>query len=135
VNALFDAAGRGELDGMGLRVALGQGANPVYHVGDEFRVGFSTAEDGSCLLFHRDASGAVSLQYPGAGESASVTANDKWVSAAFRVKPPLGKESFLVVCMPRYQPSSRGLASILKEPKSEWRRSLSAARADFEIQR
>jgi hypothetical protein len=134
VNALFEDAQSGDLNGMGLRLVVGQaGANPVYRVGDQMRVGFSSGEEAACVLFHRDATGSLSVQYPGRGETSAVKANADWVSAGFNITPPVGKESFLLVCTRPKRDGGGNLATALERPRAEWRRALAAARADFEV--
>jgi hypothetical protein len=80
-----------------VKVRLGRDGNPpVYHIGDDLRVGFSTAEDSYCSLVNRNASGGYTVLPLG---TERLEGGKKYVYPdKITVSEPTGSEKFLFFC-------------------------------------
>jgi hypothetical protein len=135
IERLLQVAGGSDLNNLNLGLAVGQGqGRPVYGVGDELRVGFVAERDARCTLLHRDAAGTFSTFFPETGKATLLEGGERWVSEGLRVGEPLGRESFLLVCVDTRQ-GHVDLNTILQRPERDWGKTISAARADYVVER
>jgi len=88
---------------------------PTYQVGDGIRIGMRTAEDCFYVLLHRDANGHYTPVSPRGAEENRLRAGEKYVlptdGTVIRVRPPAGREQFILICSKRETPLSGGRAA------------------------
>jgi len=80
-----------------VKVRLGRDGNPPeYQIGDDLRLGFTTAEDSYCTLINRDAEGEYTVLPL---ESERLEGGRKYVYPdKIRVTAPTGSEEFMFIC-------------------------------------
>ena len=80
-----------------VKVRLGRDGNPpVYHISDDLRLGFTTAEDSYCTLINRSAEGEYTVLPL---ESERLEGGKKYVyPEKITVSAPTGSEQFLFIC-------------------------------------
>lgn len=101
-----------------IRVAR-QGNPPVYHIGDDLRLAYTTSADSSCAIVNRNAEGeftALPLDDP------QLRGGQKYeYPDSLRISEPTGRESFLFVC-------AHEQANL-----NNWRREIDSGKISFDV--
>lgn len=130
---LAKAAEGHALNTMSLALDLGRReAQPAVAIGDTLRVVASSGEPARCAVYHRNGRGEFHLFHPEKGDAFALSASQRWDSGPLRVTEPTGAEFFLLVCRSEGT-AALNLHDLLEGPQAEWRRSIGAVRADYDV--